>query len=32
MTNLTHKNQLERYHNIIQDQKEGIEEKVDEVW
>ena len=30
--NLTHRNQLERYHNIIQDQiKEGIVEKVDEV-
>ena len=30
--NLTHRNQLERYENIIQDQiKEGIIEKVDEV-
>ena len=32
LENLTHKNQLERHDNIIQDQiKEGIVEKVDEV-
>ena len=32
LKNLTHKNQLERYDNIIQDQiKEGIIEKIDEV-
>ena len=32
LKNLTHRNQLERYDNIIQDQiKEGIAEKVDEV-
>ena len=32
MKNLTHRNQLERYDNIIQDQiKEGIVEKVDKI-
>ena len=32
LKNLTHKNNLERYYNIIQNQiKEGIVEKVDEI-